>query len=184
MEVGANDEVASSFSEERSDGAGGDGCDSELPDARRDGAGHSSEREPQEAGRDLPARGGGWAEYRDPARGAVLFPDAADDCHSAAADSGSGWIFRIASGDGESEAAVGGEAPGDCACGRLAGYDALALRCAGLHGVGHAGHQGDGRWMAESRAAGRRRTEARGRDTVSRGGTDGADATHTGRPSP
>ena len=27
--------------------------------------------------------------------------------------------------------------------GRLAGHHALAFRCAGLHGVGHAGHEGD-----------------------------------------
>ena len=31
--------------------------------------------------------------------------------------------------------------------------DALALRRAGLHGIGHAGPQGDDRWLAESRAA-------------------------------
>ena len=33
-----------------------------------------------------------------------------------------------------------------------AGYDALAFRCAGLHGVRHAGHEGDRRWLAESHA--------------------------------
>src|ERR1700753_1764048 len=101
-----DDENASRIFEERSPGFGGDGGDPELPDARGDGAGHCSQCEPQEAGGDLSTRGGRWIEHCYPARRAVVLPDAADDCHSAATDSRPGWFFRIASGDGESEAAV------------------------------------------------------------------------------
>ena len=43
---------------------------------------------------------------------------------------------------------------GDCARGRIAGYVALALRRAGLHGVRHAGNQEHRRRLAESRTAG------------------------------
>ncbi len=51
------------------------------------------------------------------------------------------------------QAAVGPAAAGHCSCGGLARHHALALRRAGLHGVGHAGREDHQRWLAESHAA-------------------------------
>ena len=51
------------------------------------------------------------------------------------------------------QAAVGPGASRDCACRGLARHHALALRCAGLHGVGHARREEHERWLAQSHAA-------------------------------
>ncbi len=65
------------------------------------------------------------------------------------------WLLRPASLARIAEASVAAAAPRHRACGRLARSHAFALRCAGLHGIGHARSEGDDRWLAESRAASR-----------------------------
>ena len=62
-------------------------------------------------------------------------------------------LLRSASLARVAEASVAAAAPRDRSCRRLARSHALALRCAGLHGIGHAGPEGHHRRMAESRAA-------------------------------
>ncbi len=62
-------------------------------------------------------------------------------------------LFRTASLARAAQAAVRSAASRDRRCGGLARSDAVALRRAGLHGVGHARPEGDERRVDESRTA-------------------------------
>ena len=71
------------------------------------------------------------------------------------------WLLRIASLDVGISAAVAAGTPRDRACRRIARHDALALRCAGLHGNRNSRREDHRRRMAQPLAAchagGRRR---------------------------
>src|SRR5208282_1002710 len=85
------------------------------------------------AGGFVPARGGGWPEYRGAVCGTELLPDAAYNCGSTAEARWSGRghrpgrIFWAAPGLGAACAALPKESLGDCACGGVAGPDAFAF---------------------------------------------------------
>src|SRR5580692_1840657 len=134
--------LAAIFLEARRGGNGGPERDAGVPAARRSGDSHAE----QEAARGaLPARRGGWIEYRGALRRVELLPPASFDCHSAAKArrrrrrDRSRWIFWFASEPCAAGTAVSQEPAGDCARRRIAGPDALAFRCAGLHGIRYAG---------------------------------------------
>ena len=64
-----------------------------------------------------------------------------------------GWLLRPASRARPAQAGLGRRAPGHRARRRIARSHALALRCAGLHGIRHARPEGHRRRLDEPRAA-------------------------------
>ena len=130
------------------------------------------------AHRDLPARRRRRAEHGRAVRRGRVLPRAAVDRDAAAGRGEGGAIdldgfFGLHPRMARAQAALGQPLAGHRPRVRLARQHALALRRAGLHGVGHAGRQEHARRLAESLPAGR----ARGASTpLTRGRADAADA--------
>ena len=113
----------------------------------------------QAADRDLPARRGGRPEHGRAVRRGRLLPAAADDRDPTAGrrrwrGDRSRWLLRPASAMAPLKPLWDSALARDRARLRVARHHALALRRAGLHGVGHAGRQGDARRLAQSLPAG------------------------------
>ncbi len=129
--------------------------DSELSAAFRHGGGDDGRCQQQKAGGAVSAWSCGWAEYRRSVRGKELLRDAAKHCDPAEGCAGPGRALRSASGTGAVQAVVCSRSTGDCACDRVDGCDALALRRAGLHGERNTGGEVDRGRLAEPCAADR-----------------------------
>ena len=108
-----------------------------------------AERAKQAPGRHLPARRSRRPQHRRAARRAGLLRHASVHQHSAQRGDRSRRILRTASFAVALPAAVEAAPSGHRARRRLARPHPLALRCAGLHGIRHAGREGHRRRLAE-----------------------------------
>src|SRR5215813_3614255 len=119
-------------------------CDAGILATRRCGY---ADAEQEAAGSAVSARRGGRAQHRSAVQRAQLLSTAADDCDQGAEARRFGYgdrprrVLWVASEPCAAGATVPEESTSDRACRRLARSHTIALRCAGLYGVGHTGRK-------------------------------------------
>ncbi len=136
----------------------------DVPGAHGGGEPHAQEA----PHRDLPARRGGRPERRRALRRARLLPPAADDRDSAPRRrrrwrARSRRLLRVPPAAGAARAALQERHSRRDPRVRVARQHALALRRAGLHGIGHARREEHRRWVAEPDVEGGARRQMRRR---------------------